>query len=164
MSITDLMEKVSKKLYKLGQVITKVTDNLETIEKYCEKNLKQSHSLSSLYTELKKSIYASCNQIKKPASVYTNVLIPLCKKAVTDFDNIYDVRFTKSDAEAKKRDGQVEPCSREQDFSCPQQIRRKFHGWVSQQRIEACQKCDSIGKLELQNIQGICRHVWCMWK
>lgn len=85
------MDQISKKLYKLGQVITKVTDNLETIEKYCEKNLKQSHSLSGLYSELKKSIYSSCNQVKKPASVYSHIFIPMCKKAVTDFDNIYDV-------------------------------------------------------------------------
>lgn len=91
------MDEVSRKLYKLGQVFTKITDNLDTIEKYCEKNLRESHNLSGLFVELKRSVYASCSQVKKPASVYTNILIPLCKKSVTDFDNIYDMLKLRSE-------------------------------------------------------------------
>ena len=85
------MSEVSKKLYKLGQVVGKICDNQATIEKYCEKNLRETHSLSEIYAELRKSIYASCNQVKKPASNYINIFIPLCKKTVSDFENIYDV-------------------------------------------------------------------------
>lgn len=83
---------MSRKLYKLGQVVGKLSENQGTIEKYLEKNLRETHSLSEIYNELKKSIYASCNQVKKPVSNYMNIFVPMCKKTVSDFDNIYDVR------------------------------------------------------------------------
>lgn len=90
------MGEVSRKLYKLGTVVTKISDNLATIEKYCEKNLRESHCLSEIYAELKKSIYASCNQVRKPAANYTNIFVPLCKKTVSDFESIYDVDTSSS--------------------------------------------------------------------
>ena len=68
LTIADLMSQVSKKLYKLGQVVTKISENLATIEKYCEKNLRDTHCLSDIYNELKKSIFASCNQVRKHES------------------------------------------------------------------------------------------------
>ena len=77
----------------MGQILTKIGDNLNTIEKYCENNLRDSYNLSSLYGELRKSFYASCNQLKKPAAIYTNIVIPMCKKSATDFQNIYDVAY-----------------------------------------------------------------------
>lgn len=96
LQISELMGEVSRKLYKLGTVVTKISDNLATIEKYCEKNLRESHCLSEIYAELKKSIYASCNQVRKPAANYTNIFVPLCKKTVSDFESIYDVDTSSS--------------------------------------------------------------------
>ena len=107
LTIADLMSQVSKKLYKLGQVVTKISENLATIEKYCEKNLRDTHCLSDIYNELKKSIFASCNQVRKPSSNYTNIFVPLCKATVSNFERIYDVRDSDPDAETEKRAQQV---------------------------------------------------------
>lgn len=89
--INEVYEVLSKKYYKLGTLFLRIEDNMKTIEKYFDNNLKDTYRLGDLHQKLRTSFYSSCNQLKKPASVLTTCLKPICKRAVADFQSVYDV-------------------------------------------------------------------------
>ncbi len=78
-------------MYKLGGLFTKVEQNMNTIERYCENSLKESYKAGDIYSKLKTSFYSTCNLLKRPTSIYTTQIKPLCQKSVQDFQAIYDV-------------------------------------------------------------------------
>ena len=90
-SVSDLYSEISTKMYKMGSLYAKIEENAKTIEKYCENNLKDSFQISEGYSKLRLSFYSISNMLKKPCSVYTNMIKPLCKKSIADYQNIYDV-------------------------------------------------------------------------
>lgn len=91
--ITGLYDQIFKKMYKLGTMFYKVEQNMQTIEKYCENSLKETFKASDIYAKLKQGFFATCSQLKRPGSIYTNQLKPLCQKSVQDFQGIYDVEY-----------------------------------------------------------------------
>lgn len=102
--INDIYELLSKKYYKLGTLFLRIEDNVKTIEKYFDNNLKDTYRLGDLHQKLRTSFYSCCNQLKKPASVLTTCLKPICKRAVADFQSVYDVGYLVIDLEAEVED------------------------------------------------------------
>ena len=92
-SISDLYSEISTKMYKLGSLYSKIGDNAKTIEMYCFSNLKDSFKMSEGYDKLRTGFFSVSNMLKKPSNVYTNLVKPLCKKSIADYQGIYDVRL-----------------------------------------------------------------------
>lgn len=78
-------------MLKLGNLFSQIGDNMVTIEKYCDNNLKDSIKAGEIYHHLNRAFLAQCNQFKKPGFVYKNLIKPLCQKSIADYQSIYDV-------------------------------------------------------------------------
>jgi hypothetical protein len=102
--INEVYEILSKKYYKLGTLFLRIEDNMKTIEKYFDNNLKDTFRLGDLHQRLRTSFYSCCNQLKKPASVLTTSLKPICKRAVADFQSVYDVSIWSLKIETEVKD------------------------------------------------------------